>query len=62
MTYSSGFESIASALPRKPFIASYDLGYEYSQQHYIELQCMIEDADEEATYAHLPSVGEEVAA
>ena len=62
MTYSSGFESNTSALSRKPLIASYDLGYEYSQQHYIALQCMFEDADEEATFAHVPSVAEEVAA
>ncbi len=62
MTYASGFESNASALPRRPFITSYDLGYEYSQQHYIALQCMVEDADEEATFAHVPTVTEEVAA
>jgi hypothetical protein len=62
MTYSSGFESIKAASPRKPFMASYDLGYEYSQQHYIALQCMVEDADEEATFAHVPVVTEEVAA
>ena len=62
MTYSSGFESIQGALPRKPFIASYDLGYEYSQQHCIALQCMVEDADEEATLAYVPGVAEEIAA
>jgi hypothetical protein len=45
----------------KPFIGSYDLGYEYSQEHYIALQCMVEDAAEEATYAHIPA-HEEVAA
>lgn len=62
MTYSSGFESTTAASPRKPLIASYDLGYEYSQQHYIALQCMVEDADEEATYAHPPRITEEAAA
>jgi hypothetical protein len=30
------------------FVASYDLGYEYSQEHYIALQCMVEDADNES--------------
>jgi len=62
MTYSSGFESVTAALPRKPFITSYDLGYEYSQQHYIALQCMVEDADEEATLAHVGTGTEEVTA
>lgn len=63
MTYSGGFESAGTgALPRKPFIASYDLGYEYSQQHYIALQCMVEDADEDSTFAHSPSLPQEAAA
>jgi hypothetical protein len=47
MTYSE----IASSLPRsatRHFVASYDLGYEFSQEHYLALQCMLEDADNEA--------------
>jgi hypothetical protein len=31
-----------------PPIASYDLGYEYSQEHCVALQSMIEDADNES--------------
>jgi hypothetical protein len=61
MTFSSGFES-SRGLSRRPFIASYDLGYEYSQQRYIALQCMLEDEDEERTLAHVPTVAEGVAA
>jgi hypothetical protein len=45
MTYADAFESATGALQSRPFIASYDLGYEYSQQRYIALQCMVEDAD-----------------
>jgi hypothetical protein len=46
----------------RPFIESYDGTYEYSQQHYLALECMVEDADaEEATFAQVRTV-EEVAA
>lgn len=45
MTCSSRFESATDVLARKPFIASYDLGYEYGQEHCISLQSMVEDAD-----------------
>jgi hypothetical protein len=60
MTYSGIIES---QLPRtaRPFIASYDLGYEFSQEHYIALQCRVEDAaEEDTTLAHVPQL-EEVA-
>jgi hypothetical protein len=54
MTYSSGNESTFSgANASRQFIASYDLGYEFSQEHYINLQCMVEDAAEEATLAQV---------
>jgi hypothetical protein len=49
MTYSK----IISAAPRSgnpPSIGSYDLGYEYSQEHYVAVQCMIEDADNESLF------------
>ena len=60
MTYA--MESYTITPANKPLITSYDLGYEYSQQHYIELECMVEDADAEiATFAHNPAL-EEVAA
>lgn len=61
MTYAGTIESrFTSASARRPFITSYDLGHEYSQQHYIALQCMVEDADEEPSSAHVPHL-EEVA-
>jgi hypothetical protein len=48
MIYAATLESpVRSAPAPKPFIASYDLGYEYSQERYIALQGMVEDADEE---------------
>jgi hypothetical protein len=56
MTYSGTFES-PLANSSRPFIASYDLGYEFSQEHYVSLQCMVEDAaEEEATLAHVPEL------
>jgi hypothetical protein len=60
MTHSGTPESPAVTSSR-PFITSYDLGYEFSQEHYIALQCMVEDAEEEdSTLAHTPEL-EEVA-
>lgn len=60
MTYAGESHAIAPA--DKPLVTSYDLGFEYSQQHYIAVQCMVEDADAEpATLAHVPAV-EEIAA
>jgi len=63
MTYAGIALPVANASTSRPLIASYDLGFEYSQQHYIALQCMVEDADEEeaSTLAHVPDA-EEVAA
>lgn len=59
MTYAGRIESPrTSASVRRPFITSYDLGYEHSQQHYIALQCMFEDADEEPSFAHFPHLEE----
>lgn len=52
--------SVSSSQLRRPFIASYDLGYEYTQQHYIALQCMVEDADEAPSLAYAAQL-EEVA-
>ena len=53
MTYAGIIESPSNTSDR-PFIASYDLGYEYSQQHYIALQCLVDDADDEPTFAYAP--------
>jgi hypothetical protein len=50
MTYAEPVESPVSAPSARPFIASYDLGFEYSQQHYIALQCLVEDADENSSF------------
>ncbi|MGD0990479.1 MAG: hypothetical protein ABR874_21940 [Candidatus Sulfotelmatobacter sp.] len=62
MTHTNPVQSSNSgSSSSRPFIASYDLGYEYSQDHYLALQCMMEDAAEAATFAHHPS-REEVAA
>jgi len=60
MTYA--MESYSFTPGDRPLIGSYDLGYEYSQQHYIALQCMVDDADaeEDATLAHVPPAIEEV--
>ena len=50
MIYAATIESpLRSAPAAKPLIASYDLGYEYSQERYIALQGMVEDADEESS-------------
>ncbi len=43
--------SLSKTSATRPFIASYDLGYEFTQEHYIALQCMVEDADVEASLA-----------
>jgi hypothetical protein len=52
MTY-PGTPEAPVANSSRPFIASYDLGYEFSQEHYIALQCMVEDAaEEDSTLAH----------
>ena len=58
MSYSGKVEfPLSGAYQPKPLIASYDLGYEFSQERYIALQCMVEDADEEdATLAHVPQL------
>lgn len=55
MTYAETQLSGTSAA--RPFLTSYDLGYEFTQEHYIELQCLVEDA-EEATCAHVPQLEE----
>lgn len=54
MTHTDPKSSLASSTTSRQIIASYDLGYEYSQDHYISLQCMVEDAAEEASFAHVP--------
>jgi hypothetical protein len=40
----------------RSFVPSYDLGYEHSQEHYIALQCMVEDADEQPSSAQVPEL------
>lgn len=57
MTYSGTVKTpLSGPHQSRPFIASYDLGYEFSQEHYIELQCMVDDAaeedDDKATFAY----------
>lgn len=54
MTFSEISESpLPGTSASKPFVASYDLGYEFSQEHYIALQCMVEDETAEvATLSH----------
>jgi hypothetical protein len=48
MTHSQEVESpLSGASNSRPFIASYDLGYEFSQEQYIALQCMVEDETDE---------------
>jgi hypothetical protein len=43
---------LSGAYESKLFVASYDRGYEFSQEHYIALQCMVEDAaEQDATLA-----------
>jgi hypothetical protein len=60
MTYAETPHSGISS--SRPFLTSYDLGYEFSQEHYIELQCMVEDADAEgATFAGVPQLEETAA-
>jgi hypothetical protein len=63
MTYAEVVGSTVNiASSNRPLVESYDLGFEYSQQHYLALECMVEDADEEkATFARVPA-GEKVAA
>ena len=62
MTSAGTIESPStSASSRRPFIASYDLGYEFSQEYYIALQCLVEDADQ-VSFALVPQTEmEEVA-
>jgi hypothetical protein len=61
MNEANAYENaLRNSQSQRPFIASYDLGYEYSQQHYIALQCMVEDADE-VPFASYVSQLEEVA-
>jgi len=40
----------------RPLVTSYDLGFEHSQEHYIALQCMLEDADEQPSVAQVPEL------
>jgi hypothetical protein len=61
MNEMNAYENTArNSQSRRPFIASYDLGYEYSQQHYMALQCMVEDADEAPSLSYAAQL-EEVA-
>lgn len=61
MTYAGTIESpFTSASGRRPFVASYDLGHEYSQQHCVALQCMVEDADDEPSFDRVPHLEEVV--
>ena len=54
MTYADVVGSVSGSPSSRPLIASYDVGYEFSQAHYIALQCMVEDADEEPAPARAP--------
>lgn len=47
--YSVTLESLLTKVSaERPYVPSYDLGCEHSQQYYIALQCMVEDADAES--------------
>ena len=59
MNEANAYENaLRNSQAQRPFIASYDLGYEYSQQHYIALQCMVEDADEVPFVSYVPQLEE----
>jgi hypothetical protein len=59
MTYAGTIESpLTSAFAHRPFVASYDLGYEYSQYRCIALRCMVEDAHNEPSFAHVSDLQE----
>ena len=59
MTYAGTIESpLTSAFAHRPIIASYDLGYEYSQYRCIALRCMVEDAHNEPSFAHVSDLQE----
>jgi len=48
MTYQIGIKSGAGiAAAGRPFLASYDSGYEHSLEHWIDLQHRVEEADKE---------------
>jgi len=48
MAYENTMESQpGSSAVGRPLVTSYDLGYEYSLQHYIEVKCLVEEADRE---------------
>jgi len=54
MTYTSAINSrpeITGA--NRPLLTSYDSGYEYSLEHWIDLQREIEEADEEVWSAQM---------
>ena len=59
MTYAGTIESpLTSAFDHRPFVASYDLGYEYIQHHCIAVRCMVEDAHNEPSFAHVSDLQE----
>jgi|GEM_PF-6094495 len=51
---------LSGANVSRPFLASYDLGHEFSQEHHVAVQCMVEDAEEEQEPATYPQELEEV--
>ncbi|HVI11197.1 MAG TPA: hypothetical protein VND65_23160 [Candidatus Binatia bacterium] len=62
MTYAD-FQNAPSNLPSSKLrVLSYDLGIEFSAEHYLDLRIMVEDAVEIAAYAEPVAEFEEVAA
>ena len=59
MNYHGAPELPQAVIPAgRPFITSYDLGHEHSQEHYFELQCMVEDAEEQESGPGVPELEE----
>ena len=46
----------------RPLVTSYDLGYEYSLQHYIDVRCLVEAADCELSSVPTPHLAQAEAA
>ena len=63
MAYENTMESQpGSSAVGRPLVTSYDLGYEYSLQHYIEVKCLVEEADRELSSVSTPHLAQAKAA
>jgi hypothetical protein len=55
MTYEIGIKSRTEiAAAERPFVTSYDSGYEHSLEHWIDLQHRVEEADKEPSSVPTP--------